>query len=236
MCASDLPLLSPCSVTNTILLRLERQYKTRRASAIIRALHSGWLRSSCYLALDLLPEFQRMLDFFEHFGCASCASHGHRSVAQNSSHGRFIDHDALDSGEEDFRGPAIREAGLYNDPLVGDGHLRDVALQQTNAKEGRSDEEANKNDPIHRTARGHSFGSCRPGKRGDEKCYREQLEHRSDGKMPQHHNPMELGLILNGLTRNEMLFDVAQGGSLPTAAAKGPGALRRIMTPNGTGP
>src|SRR5216684_477996 len=177
-----------------------------------------------------------MLDFFKYFGGTTSAAHNHGSVAQDSSHCGLIDHDALDSGEEDFGGPAIREAGLYNDSLVGDGHLRDIALQQTNAKEGRSDEEANKNDPIHRAARGHSFGSCRPGKRGDEKCYREQLEHRSDGKMPQHHNPMELGLILNGLTRNEMLFDVAQGGSLHTAAAMGPVVLQRIMTPNGSGP
>src|SRR6266567_2702491 len=111
------------------------------------------------LALDLFPEFQGMLDFFEYFGGPASATHYHRSVTQHSSQGGLIDHDALDSGEEDFGGPAIHEAGLYNDPLVGDGHLRDIALQQANAKKGCSDEEANKNGPNHRAARGHAFGS-----------------------------------------------------------------------------
>src|SRR6266478_1366430 len=92
------------------------------------------------LALDLFSEFQGMLDFFKHFGSATSATHDYRSVAQDSSHGGLVDHDALDSGEEDFRGAAIHEAGFYDDSLVGDGHLRDTALQQTDAKEGRSDE------------------------------------------------------------------------------------------------
>src|SRR5256714_12753102 len=40
--------------------------------------------------------------------------------------------------------------------------------------------------------------------------------------MPKHYNPVQLGLILDGLTRNEMLFDVAQGGSLHTVTTTGP--------------
>src|SRR5882762_7312535 len=89
---------------------------------------SGRFRLSRNLALDLFSEFQRTIDLLEYFGGASGAAHDHRSVAQNSSHGRFIDHDALDAGEKDFGGSAFREASLYNDSLVGDGHLGDIAL------------------------------------------------------------------------------------------------------------
>jgi len=52
--------------------------------------------------------------------------------------------DALDSGEEDFSGPAFREAGFYNDSLVGDGHLRDTAFQQADSEENRPDYETNR--------------------------------------------------------------------------------------------
>src|ERR1700756_3205971 len=98
----------------------------------------SWRRSVRFafagdLALDLFSEFQGMLDFFEYFGRTAGAAHDHSSVAQDSSHGRLIDHDALDPGEEDFGRPAFREAGFYNDSFVGDGHLRDTALQQTDA-------------------------------------------------------------------------------------------------------
>src|SRR4029077_5879296 len=113
---------------------------------------------------------------------------------------------------------------------------RDIALQEADAKEGGSDEEANESRNIHSAARGHGFGSRRPGKRRDEQCYGEQLENRGDSNVPQHHNPMQLGLILDGFTRDEMLFDVAQGSSLHAAAAMGPGVLRRSMAANGSGP
>src|SRR5207245_2367429 len=184
----------------------------------------------------LFSELQGILDFLEHFGRAAGAAHNYCSVAQDSSHGRLIDRDALDSGEEDFRGAAFREAGLYDDSLVGDGHLRDTALQQTDAKERCSDEEANESPDIHGVARGRGFGSCRPGKRDDEECYCEQLENHGDSNMPQHHNPMQLGLVLDGFTRNEMLFDVAQGGSLNAETALGQRVLERVTTPNSSDP
>src|SRR5713226_2692359 len=174
---------------------------------------SGSFRLPSNLTLDLLSEFQGVLDFFEYFGSASGAPHDHRSVAQDSSHGRLIDHDALDPREQDFIGAALREAGLYNDSLVGDGHFRDIALQQTDEKEDSSDEEANESPQINGAARGHTLGSRRLGERSDEKRDCEQLEDGGDGEMPQHHNPMQLGLVLDGLTPDEMLFDVAQGGS-----------------------
>jgi len=90
----------------------------------------------------LFSEFQGTIDFSNTSG-ASGAAHDHRSVAQDSSDGWLIDHYALDPGEEDFRGAAFREAGLYNNSLVGDGHLGDIALQQTDAKEDCSDKQAN---------------------------------------------------------------------------------------------
>ena len=102
-----------------------------------------------------------MLNFFEYFGGAAGATDDHSAVAEDSSHGGLINHDAFDSGEEDFVGPAIHEAGLYNDASVGDGHLRDIALEQTDAKKGCSDKEANKNDPKHRAARRRGFSSSR---------------------------------------------------------------------------
>src|SRR2546427_12888612 len=49
--------------------------------------------------------------------------------------------------------------------------------------------------------------------------------------MPQHHNPMQLGLVLDGFTRDEMLFDVAQGGSSSRATTTGPQVLRRGTSP-----
>src|SRR6266436_7575322 len=98
-----------------------------------------------------------MLDFFEYFGGPASATDDHGSVAEDSSHGRLVDHDALNSGEKDFVGPAIHEAGLYNDALVGDGHLRDIAFQQTDAKKSCSDKKANKDDPKHRAARRRGF-------------------------------------------------------------------------------
>src|SRR5258708_25458094 len=100
---------------------------------------SGRFRLSRNLALDLFSEFQGTIDFLEYFGGASGAAHDHRSVAQDSSDGRLIDHDALDPGEEDFGGAAFREAGLYDDSLIGDGHFRDIAFQQTDTKAVPSD-------------------------------------------------------------------------------------------------
>jgi hypothetical protein len=164
-----------------------------------------------------------MLDFFEDFGRAAGAAHDDRSVAQDSSYGGLIDDDAFDSGEKDFGGAAFREARFHNDSLVGDGHLRNTTLQQADAKEGCPDEEANESRNINSTVRGHrfGFGSGWPGKRRDEQCYGEQLENRRDSNVPQHHNPMQLGLIPDGFTWNEMLFDVAQSGSLNAETALG---------------
>src|ERR1700756_4928141 len=92
----------------------------------------SWRRSVRFalasdLALDLFSEFQGMLDFFEYFRRTAGAAHDYRSVSQDSSHGRLVDDDAFDSGEEDFGGPAFRKAGFYDDSFVGDGHLRDAA-------------------------------------------------------------------------------------------------------------
>jgi hypothetical protein len=173
--------------------------------------------------LDLFPEFEGMLDFFEYFGRAAGAAYDDRSIAQDSSDGGLIDDDAFDSGEEDFGSAAFREARFHNDSLVGDGHLRNTALQQTDAKERRSDEEANESRNVNSTVRRHSFGfgSGWPGKRRDEQCYGKQLKNRGDGHMPQHHDPMQLGLIPDGFTRDEVLFDVAQGGSLNAETALG---------------
>src|SRR5258707_14669302 len=90
---------------------------------------SGRFRLSRNLALDLFSEFQGTIDFLEYFGGASGAAHDHRSVAQNSSDGWLIHHDALYSGEEDFGGTAFREPGLYDDPVISDGHLGDISRQ-----------------------------------------------------------------------------------------------------------
>src|SRR5258708_32997078 len=128
---------------------------------------SGRFRLSRNLALDLFSEFQGTIDFLEYFWGASGAAHDHRSVAQDSSDGWLIDHDALDPGEEDFGGAAFRQAGLYNDSLIGDGHLGDIALQQTDAKEDCSDEEANESPQIDSAARRHALGSRWPRKRCD---------------------------------------------------------------------
>jgi len=73
-------------------------------------------------------------------------------------------------------------------------------------------------------------------KRSDEKRYCEQLENGGDSDMPQHHNPMQLGLVLDGFTRDEMLFDVAQGGSSSRATTTGPQVLRRVTTPTNSEP
>ena len=59
-------------------------------------------------------------------------------------------------------------------------------------------------------------------KRRNEKYDCQKLENRGGGHVPQHHNPVKLGLVLDGLARNEMLFDVAQDGSLNTVSAMGP--------------
>ena len=128
------------------------------------------------LALDLFSELQGILDFLEHFGRATGAAHNYRSVSKDSSHGRLVDHDALDSGEEDFRGAAFHEAGLYDDPLVGDGHLRNATFQQADTKESCSDEETNKRPDVHGVTRGDSFSSCGLGKCRDEKSDCEQLK------------------------------------------------------------
>src|SRR6266446_3363502 len=43
---------------------------------------------------------------------------------------------------------------------------------------------------------------------------------------------MQLGLVLDGFTRNEMLFDVAQGGSLRRATTTGQEVVRRGHNPD----
>jgi len=47
---------------------------------------------------------------------------------------------------------------------------------------------------------------------------------------------MQLGLVLDGFTRNEMLFDVAQGGSLNAETVLGQRVLERVTTPNSSDP
>lgn len=188
------------------------------------------------MALDLLPEIQRVIDFFEYFGGTASASHDDRSVTQNPSHGGLIDHDALDSGEKDFDASPIRDASFCDDPLVGDGHLRGVAFQQTDTKEDGSDEEAKEGPKIHGSTRGHTLGSHGTGKGSDQKRYSEQLEDSGDRDVPEHHNPMQLGLELDGLAWNQMLFDVTQNNSSNTVTATHPSVLGRTTTTSGSSP
>src|SRR5467141_2249825 len=145
---------------------------------------SGRFRLSRNLALDLFSEFQGTIDFLENFGRASGAAHDHRSVAQDSSDGWLIDHDALNPGEENFGRAAFCQAGLYNDSLVGDSHLGDIALQQTDAKEDCSDKQANESAYMVGAMRGHALSSFRPRKRSDENRDCEQFENGGDGDMP----------------------------------------------------
>jgi hypothetical protein len=205
--------VSPRLVTRLVYAALDASTK-RVASAIIEVLLSSRFRFSRYLALDLLSEFQGMLDFFEYFGGATGASHDHGSIAEDSSDGGLVNHDAFDSAEKDFDAAPIRDASFCDDPLIGDGHLGGITLQQTDAKEGSSDEEPNESPQIHNAARGHAFCSCGAGKGSNEKRYCQQFEDGGNNDVPQHHNPMQLGLVPDSLAGDEMLFDVAQGSSL----------------------
>src|SRR5438093_5132755 len=149
--------MSPYLLANISLRRLGPSSKL---TALRWAACSVCFAFTGNLALDLFSEFQRILDFLEHFGSATGPAHDYRSVAEDPSRGGLVDDDAFDSGEEDFGRTAFREAGLYDDSLVGDGHLRDIALQQADAKESGSHEKANESTQILGAARRHAFGSC----------------------------------------------------------------------------
>ena len=86
------------------------------------------------LTLDLLSEFQGAGDLRKNFGCPTRTPNDHRSIAQESSQGRLLDRDALDSRQEKFDGAAIGEPGLDDDSLIGDGHFRGIAPHETNSK------------------------------------------------------------------------------------------------------
>jgi len=179
-----------------------------------KRVRSAWFAVAGDLALDLFAKFQRMMDFLEDFRSAPGAADDHRAIAEDSAQSGLVNDDALDAREDDFEGAALGKARFYDDALVGDGHLGGVALEQANAKNSSADQEAEERAEIDRGARRQIFGGCAGRKQSDEKREGEQLQNRRSYDMPEHHDPVQFGLILDGLAGDEMLFDVAQGGSL----------------------
>lgn len=174
-----------------------------------------WLSSN--LALDLLAEFEGPRDLRKDLGRPSGAPDDYGSVAKDPSQSRLLDRDAFDSLQEQLDGAAIGEARLHDDSFIGDGHLRGIALDETNEDKYGPKRETEECGPKHDAARGCNFHSLWAGPRSNEKDYANEREDRGDQRMTQHDNPVQPRFILNGFTRDEMLVGVAQKGSLKEA-------------------
>jgi hypothetical protein len=163
------------------------------------------------LALDLFSEFERVRDFLKDFGSAAGAANYDRSEAEDSPQRRLFDSDAFNSRQEKFDGAAAREAGLDDYSLVGKHHYGGAALDEANSKKNRSDEERGEGEPDQNIRMRVGAVPDIPGEyeksgtRQDEKC--------REAGVAEHDDPMQLGLILDRFTGDEMFVSVAQRGS-----------------------
>jgi hypothetical protein len=191
---------------------------------------SGGLWLPGNLTLDLFAEFQGPGNLLKNFGSSAGAPHDDGSVAQQSSKRGFLDGDAFDSGQEQLDGAAIREAGLYDNSLIGDGHLRGIAPNKTDSEKGCGDYQTGCAHPSqHASERSLSAAYGTPWR--EEQAKANQREDCGDESMSQHHNPVEPGLILDGFAGDEVLFGVAQRNSLKEASNIFQlGSLRRRIT------
>ena len=164
------------------------------------------------LALDLRSEFQRVSNLLERFRSAAGAPNDNRSVAEHSAHRGLFHDNAFNSRQEKFEGAAAGEAGFYDHSLVGEDHHSGVALDEANSKKYRCDEERGQGEPNQNI--GMRFGAmpCVPGKH--EKSGARQDEKGRETGVAEHDDPVQLGLILDRFTLDEVFFSVAQSGSL----------------------
>ncbi len=101
-------------------------------------------------------------------------------------------------------------------PFIGDGHLRGAAPYETNSEKDCGCQQAADAHPSQRAGNRSSsgvYGACRHQERGRT----HQHEDGGDQRMAHHHDPVQPGFILHGFARDEMLFRVAQEGSLKKA-------------------
>src|SRR5712664_4224056 len=121
------------------------------------------------LALDLFSEFQGASNLRKNFGRPARAPHNDGSVAQDSSERRLLDRDAFDSWQKKLDSAAIDDPRLYDDSLIGDGHLRGAAPHETNSEKDRGYQQAGNAHPSQRARKRSSsrvYGACR-GKERD---------------------------------------------------------------------
>jgi hypothetical protein len=175
--------------------------------------HSGGFWFARDLALDLFSEFQRPCNLPKNFGCPARASHNDSSVAQDPSHARLFHRDAFDPLQKKLDGAAIDDPRLYDDSLVGDGHLRGAALHETNSEKNCRYQQTGDTSPSQRT-RERNFATLYGTPRSEQQAQANEREDCGDQSMSQHYNPVQPGFILHRFARNEMLFGVAQEGSL----------------------
>jgi hypothetical protein len=166
--------------------------------------------------LDLLSEFERVGDFLEDFGSAAGSANDDRAVAEDSAHRGLFYGDAFNSRQEKFDGAAAREAGLYDYALVGEHHDSGAALDEAKSKKNRSDEERGEGEPDQNI--GMRFGAVPDVPGEHQKSGARQDEKRGETGVAEHDDPMQLGLILDRFTGDEMFFSVAQSGSSRNAA------------------
>lgn len=165
------------------------------------------------LALDLLAEFQGPGNLRKNFRRSAGASYDDGSVAQDSSQRRLFDGDAFDSLQKKLDGAAIGQPRLYNDSFVGNGHFGGITTHQADSKEDRRCGQTSSACPSQWTGN-RCVAAFYGTPRRNEQAPANEREDRGDQRMAQHHDPMQPGFILHGLAGDEMLFGVAQNGSL----------------------
>jgi len=180
---------------------------------------SGGLWFPGDLALDLLSEFQGPGNLRKNFGRPTRAPHDDCSIAQEPSERRLLDGDAFDSWQKKLDRAAIDDPRLYDDSFIGDGHFRGAAPHETNAEKNRGYQPTGNAHPSQRAGKRSSSGvysACR----GKERGRTHQREDGGDQSVPHHDDPVQPGLVLYGFARDEMLFGVAQMGSLKKGVSK----------------
>src|SRR6267143_740482 len=143
----------------------------------------------------------------------------HAAVATTQSRSRPLDGDAFDSWQKKLDRAAIDDPRLYDDSFIGDGHFRGAAPHETNAEKNRGYKPKGNAHPSQRAGKRSSSGvysACR----GKERGRTHQREDGGDQSMPHHDDPVQPGLVLYGFARDEMLFGVAQMGSLKKGVSK----------------
>lgn len=177
-------------------------------------LRGGWLAGLFDLLLDLAAKFQGMGHLVKWLRSAAGADDDNGAVTEEPAESGFADFDAFHFVEEHFDGFASGDAGLNDDPAVGDGHFRGTAAKHADGNDysARNKQESGDTFPQVKSV-GRNSGAA--GECVEEQEQRGKIEQESrQHKVPERDDPVEARLVNHGFAGNQVCFDVAHGKRL----------------------